>query len=63
MTSIGKAVVDGGTDSIGSHMADESLNRGIETFIIDNLETNSNITKLGGMLQFYNGEGEKRTIV
>lgn len=39
MKKISKAVVTGGAGFIGSHIVDELLNRGIETFVIDNLTT------------------------
>jgi len=39
MNKIAKAVVTGGAGFIGSHIVDELLRRGIETFVIDNLST------------------------
>jgi nucleoside-diphosphate-sugar epimerase len=41
MTRISKAVVTGGAGFIGSHIVDELLKRGIETFVIDNLSSGS----------------------
>ena len=41
MSKISKAVVTGGAGFIGSHIVDELLKRGIETFVIDNLSTGS----------------------
>ena len=39
MKHISRAVVTGGAGIIGSHIVDELINRGIETFVIDNLST------------------------
>jgi len=39
MKKISKAVVTGGAGFIGSHIVDELIKRGIETFVIDNLTT------------------------
>jgi len=39
MKNISKAVVTGGAGFIGSHIVDELIKRGIETFVIDNLST------------------------
>lgn len=41
MTKISKAVVTGGAGFIGSHIVDELIKMGIETFVIDNLSTGS----------------------
>jgi UDP-glucose 4-epimerase len=41
MKQISKAVVTGGAGFIGSHIVDELLRRGIETFVIDNLSSGS----------------------
>lgn len=41
MKNISKAVVTGGAGFIGSHLVDELIKRGIETFVIDNLSTGS----------------------
>lgn len=38
---VAKAVVTGGAGFIGSHIVDELVRRGIETFVIDNLSTGS----------------------
>ena len=39
MKKVSKAVVTGGAGFIGSHIVDELIKRGIETFVIDNLTT------------------------
>ncbi|MGI0088661.1 MAG: SDR family NAD(P)-dependent oxidoreductase [Nitrosotalea sp.] len=39
MKEISKVVVTGGAGFIGSHIVDELIKRGIETFVIDNLST------------------------
>jgi len=41
MKKISKVVVTGGAGFIGSHIVDELLKRGIETFVIDNLSSGS----------------------
>jgi nucleoside-diphosphate-sugar epimerase len=41
MTKVSKAVVTGGAGFIGSHIVDELLSRGIETYVVDNLSTGS----------------------
>ena len=41
MTKVSKAVVTGGAGFIGSHIVDELLSRGIETYVVDNLCTGS----------------------
>jgi len=38
---VSKAIVTGGAGFIGSHIVDELINRGIETYVIDNLRTGS----------------------
>jgi nucleoside-diphosphate-sugar epimerase len=38
---ISKAIVTGGAGFIGSHIVDELLERGIETYVVDNLSTGS----------------------
>lgn len=38
---INKALVTGGVGFVGSHLVDELLSRGIETYVIDNLSTGS----------------------
>ncbi len=39
MTSLQRALVTGGAGFIGSHIVDELLNRGFETFVIDNFSS------------------------
>ena len=39
LTSLKRALVTGGAGFIGSHIVDELLNRGFETFVIDNFST------------------------
>lgn len=41
MNNVSKALVTGGAGFIGSHIVDELIGRGIETFVIDNLSTGS----------------------
>ncbi|MFI5407061.1 MAG: NAD-dependent epimerase/dehydratase family protein [Nitrososphaerales archaeon] len=41
MKKISKALVTGGAGFIGSHIVDELIHRGIETFVIDDLSTGS----------------------
>jgi len=41
MKKVSKAVVTGGAGFIGSHIVDELIKRGIETFVIDNRTTGS----------------------
>ncbi|TBR11046.1 MAG: NAD-dependent epimerase/dehydratase family protein [Candidatus Nitrosotenuis sp.] len=41
MNKVSKALVTGGAGFIGSHIVDELISRGIETFVIDNLSTGS----------------------
>lgn len=41
MTKISKALVTGGAGFIGSHIVDELVSRGIETYVIDDLSTGS----------------------
>ena len=41
MKNISKAVVTGGAGFIGSHIVDELISRGIETFVVDDLSTGS----------------------
>ena len=38
---VSRAIVTGGAGFIGSHIVDELINRGIETYVIDNLRTGS----------------------
>ena len=53
MKSINRALVTGGAGFIGSHIVDELINRGIETYVLDdlssgnlnNLSKNKNNTK------------------
>ena len=39
--TVSKAIVTGGAGFIGSHIVDELIKRGIETYVIDNLRTGS----------------------
>ena len=41
MRKISRAIVTGGAGFIGSHIVDELLKRGIETYVVDNLRTGS----------------------
>ena len=41
MRAVSRAIVTGGAGFIGSHIVDELISRGIETFVIDNLSTGS----------------------
>lgn len=41
LSSYRKALVTGGCGFIGSHIVDELLKRGIETYVLDNLSTGS----------------------
>src|SRR5256886_4225537 len=41
MRKISRAIVTGGAGFIGSHIVDELIKRGIETYVVDNLRTGS----------------------
>jgi len=41
MRNVSRALVTGGAGFIGSHIVDELIARGIETYVIDNLSTGS----------------------
>mgnify|MGYP000374232984 CR=1 FL=1 len=62
MKKVSKAVVTGGAGFIGSHIVDELIKRGIETFVIDNLTTGSmeNLKqhKTNELLHFFLGDAK-----
>lgn len=62
MKKVSKAVVTGGAGFIGSHIVDELIKRGIETFVIDNLTTGSmeNLKqhKTNDLLHFFLGDAK-----
>ncbi len=54
-----RALITGGAGFIGSHLAEELLNRGHEVWVVDNLSTGTleNITHLGDREDFHFFEG------
>ena len=50
--NVSKAIVSGGAGFVGSHIMDELIERGIETYVIDNLTTGS----LDNLAQHANNE-------
>ncbi len=63
MRNVSRALVTGGAGFIGSHIVDELIERGIETYVIDNLSTGTldNLAQhhQSGLLHFITGDARE----